>query len=127
MSDNIDKLNEIIDNNLILFNKAKEIMKEYQDAIDGIMESTCMQDVKEAISNGNPEEIFNNIEEFANKATKERMTKYANEFYKEELERVFDKYNEEEYDKIEFNMRCEILTGLKDALEKCNPDKDVLK
>lgn len=121
MLDNIDKLNEIIDNDEELFKKAKKIMKEYQDAIDDIMASTCQQDVKNAIDNGNPEEIFNDIEAFANKATKERMNKYAKQFYNEELERVLDKYNSEEYDKSEFQMRCEILTGLKEALENFKP------
>lgn len=123
MSDNIDNIDNIDDIDSFLGEHPEfkwmvmEIIASYTDAIDHLMESTCQQDVRDIVSTGNCEEIFQDIEESANNITKKRMEKYANIFYVEELERIMDKFNSKEYDRNEFFIRCEILTYMKNSMQ----------
>lgn len=106
-----------------LFDMAKEIMRGYQEDIDKLMTDTCEADVAEAVNKNSAETIMANVEEFASRSTAERMAKYGQQFFVEEMERVLDAYNDAVYDEVEFNIRCEILTGLRDSMINFKQEK----
>lgn len=121
MSYSLDRLNALITSQQ-LFIKSKEIMAEYQAAIDNLMSDTIVDDVEEMSSRINPENIeeLGGVEHLAVEETVRRMSKYGQEFFNSEIERLMDAYNDGLYDKIEYNLRCEILTGINDSLQNFN-------
>jgi hypothetical protein len=116
MDYNLDKLNSMISSDEV-YEHARNIMKEYQDAIEKIMADTVQADVQELAQTVDKASITD-MQEFANEATKKRMAKHGSVFFETEIERVMDAFNDNTYDSLEFNLRCEILAGLKDSLIK---------
>lgn len=114
MAYSLDKLNAILTTPELQI-QARLIMVEYQDAIDKMMGETLLEDVKGMMDKIRPND-FEEIEALAGEETAKRMAKYGEEFFKIEMERLLDSYNEEVYDASEFNIRCEILSALKDSL-----------
>lgn len=95
---------------------AKEIMSEYQDAIEYLMGSNLKEDIQDLSKDIDPASI-KDLTEFANTLTEQRMRKYGSEFFTEELERVMDAFNNNEYDPLEFKLRCEVLTCVITSLQ----------
>ena len=114
MSYSLDKLNAMLVTPALQI-QARLIMVEYQDAIDKMMADTVHEDVRAMMERTRPASL-EQAKELANGETSKRMAKYGEEFFSTEVERLLDSYNEELYDKVEFNIRCEILSGLKDSL-----------
>lgn len=119
MSYSLDRLNALITSEE-LFIKSKEIMAEYQNAVDKLMADTVLDDVKELADKVNPENI-EDLEHLAGEETVRRMAKYGQEFFNFEIERLMDAYNEGSYDEIEYKIRCELLTGFNDSLQNFKP------
>lgn len=114
MSYSLDRLNAMLTTPELQI-QARLIMVEYQDAIDKMMASTVQDDVREMMERVRPDTL-EEAKGLADGETARRMAKYGEEFFNTEMERLLDSYNEEVYDTTEFNIRCEILSGLKDSL-----------
>ena len=114
MEENLDKLNGML-TTPELQDQARAVMKEYQNAIDAMMVATVQEDIRELTQRVDPQSV-SDLAAFAGEETARRMSKYGSIFFEEEMERILDSYNDEKYELIEFKIRCEILTGLKDSL-----------
>lgn len=119
MSYNLDRLNAMITSSELLI-KSKEIMSEYQDAINKLMNDNVVEDVKALADKINPENL-EEVQQLASEETVRRMSKYGMIFFDQEIERLMDAFNDGVYTDLEYNMRCEILSGLKDSLVNFDP------
>ena len=102
--ENLDKQYEIL---------AMDVMMEYYDAIDALM----IKNQSAILSNLTPKDGLNKeILKLAEKETATHMKKYGLIFFDSEIERLLDGFNNKEYEVDEFNIRCTVLTGIKNSL-----------
>ena len=96
---------------------AHQILYDYRNSIEEMMLSSLIADTKILLSGLTSEDVEEdaNIIRIAQVETAKRMCRYTEIFFTEELERLMDLFNDKNIDVLEFNIRCEILTVLKDV------------
>lgn len=95
---------------------AEDIVEEYHLAIDDIMVKTTQADIDELGEDLRNGTYGKNLDEIASNVTIFRMKKYSGTFFNHEMERLLDTYNSKDMDKVEFLIRCQLLTNITNTM-----------
>ena len=96
---------------------ALQIMHDYRDVIDDMMDQNLIADTKVMLAELTSKDIETdaNINRIATVESYKRMVQYSEIFFTEEMERVMDLFNDNTIELLEFNIRCGILSILRDT------------